>query len=69
METRKIIANFISLGQCFAYVDFENEEGLCAAVLKDNNKLRGSKVKVLRSDPSGNARKGPVTSKRHDGKY
>jgi RNA recognition motif-containing protein len=46
------------LEQCFAYVDFENDEGLQAAILKDNTKLKGSKLKVHRSDPSGTAKKG-----------
>ena len=54
--------------QCFAYIDFENDEGLSAAVLKDNSKLKGSKLKVHRSDPSGNARKSAAGTKKRDGK-
>ncbi|KAI5070523.1 hypothetical protein GOP47_0014866 [Adiantum capillus-veneris] len=42
----------------FAYVDFENEEGLTAALKLDNQKLKGSKIKVLRSDPAWGGKKG-----------
>lgn len=46
--------------QGFAYIDFDNEDGLLAALKLNNHKVKGSKLKVRRSDPAnkGAARHG-----------
>ncbi|KAH7281483.1 hypothetical protein KP509_36G050300 [Ceratopteris richardii] len=47
----------------FAYVDFDNEEGLSAALKLNEQKLKGSKIKVLRSDPAVSSKKSVSNSK------
>lgn len=46
--------------QGIAYVDFEDEETLAAAVAKNNQKLclRGREVSIARSNPSGGRARG-----------
>ncbi|MCO5600438.1 hypothetical protein L7F22_054551 [Adiantum nelumboides] len=47
----------------FAYVDFENEDGLTAALKLDNHKVKGSKIKVLRSNPASVGKKDATRQK------
>lgn len=46
--------------QGLAYVDFEDEETLAAAVAKNNQKLclRGQEVSIARSNPTGGRARG-----------
>lgn len=47
----------------FAYVDFDNEDGLTAALKLNSQKVKGSKIKVMRSDPSFGGKKGGTQHK------
>ncbi|KAH9287576.1 hypothetical protein KI387_031693, partial [Taxus chinensis] len=55
-------SNGISRG--FAYIDFENEEKLSAALAKNKQKLFGKKISIARSNPNENQRRGSVASGR-----
>lgn len=53
----------------FAYADFETDEGLLAAISTNNQKLKGLKVKVMRSDPALVGKKGAAGPGSHDGHH
>lgn len=59
-EIRLIRDRITGTSRGFAYIDFDNEDGLLAALKLNNQKVKGSKLKVRRSDPAnkGAARHG-----------
>ena len=46
-------SNLFVFQQGLAYVDFEDEESLTAAVAKNKEELKGRQVSIARSDPKG----------------
>jgi len=45
--------NFCITEQGLAYVDFEDEESLTAAIAKNKEELKGRQLSIARSDPKG----------------
>lgn len=66
-DVRLMKDRITGISRGFAYIDFENEQGLAEALSKNRQKLKGEKIKVLRSDPALGHKKTAVAH--GDGSY
>lgn len=48
-----LYSGFCVCEQGLAYVDFEDEESLTAAIAKNKEELKGRQLSIARSDPKG----------------